>query len=243
MKIISVMMGVMVLMVTQAYASESTASSFGVEVNMAPTISSNHDTDWVSGGGLFLYQQNNWQVGVGVKSRYSHENETVSDLQLRYHVYEDERWGFDLGGGFEGTQPKLTYQFLYQVSPLFSLRAGVNTVFDERDENRLEAVFGVNYFFPTSSSREDNIVIEKCAAVPIVEDTILVPKMVPKKIVPKKPKVKVNKPKIVYYTVKPGDWMLDIARKFNMDLATLLSMNHLKNPDRIYPGQILRFRY
>ena len=41
------------------------------------------------------------------------------------------------------------------------------------------------------------------------------------------------------YTVRPGDTMWKIARKFNVSLHDLINANSLTNPNLIYPGQII----
>lgn len=41
------------------------------------------------------------------------------------------------------------------------------------------------------------------------------------------------------YVVQPGDGLNRIAQRFNLDLACLVRINRLANPNRIYPGQVL----
>lgn len=228
MKTIWSMVGAMALIPPLTYANDIPASPFGVEVNVAPTISSNRDTDWLSSSALALYQWENWQVGGGVKVRHASEGrETVSDVQLRYRAYQGEHWGFDLGGGLEGAEPKLTYQMVYQASPQWALRAGFDTVFDDDDENRLEAVLGVNYFFAGSQSTP--VVVEAPVEVP--------PPVV---VTPVKPK---PKPQTDYYVVKKGDWLQLVAEKLHTDMGSLLDLNpKIRNRNLIYPGQRLRYR-
>ena len=43
-----------------------------------------------------------------------------------------------------------------------------------------------------------------------------------------------------YYVVRPGDTVLSIAKRYGLELETLLALNNLENPNIIYPGQILR---
>ena len=43
-----------------------------------------------------------------------------------------------------------------------------------------------------------------------------------------------------YYTVRPGDSLWSIAQRYGRDIASILQLNNLSNPDIIYPGQILR---
>ncbi len=233
MKTICSMVGAMVMMAPLSYANENPSSPFGVEVNVAPTISSNQDSDWLSGSVLGLYQLDDWQVGIGAKLRHASEgHETVSDVQLRYRAYQGDQWGFDLGGGLEGTQPKLTYQMVYQASPQWSLRAGFNTVFDDDEENRLEAVFGFNYFFAGEKPSAPMVVKEEPVKEPVVVETP------PKREIKPKPK-----PKPKYYVVKKGDWLHLIAQRLNTDVDTLLQLNsNIKNRNLIYPGQRLRYR-
>lgn len=41
------------------------------------------------------------------------------------------------------------------------------------------------------------------------------------------------------YRVQPGDALSAIAERFGTDVATLVELNHLANPDQIYVGQVL----
>ena len=42
------------------------------------------------------------------------------------------------------------------------------------------------------------------------------------------------------YTVRRGDTLWGIARRYNTTVSALASLNHIANPDLIYPGQVLR---
>lgn len=42
------------------------------------------------------------------------------------------------------------------------------------------------------------------------------------------------------YNVQVGDWLSKIAQEFNTTWQTLQEMNHIKNPDLIFPGQKIR---
>lgn len=46
----------------------------------------------------------------------------------------------------------------------------------------------------------------------------------------------------VYYTVKPGDTLSEIAERFGTSYQKLQRLNRISNPDLIYPGQQLRIR-
>ncbi|WP_291765817.1 LysM peptidoglycan-binding domain-containing protein [Blautia sp.] len=45
---------------------------------------------------------------------------------------------------------------------------------------------------------------------------------------------------IVTYTVKRGDTLWDIARRYDTTVAYLAGINRISNPSRIYPGEVLR---
>ncbi len=45
-----------------------------------------------------------------------------------------------------------------------------------------------------------------------------------------------------WYIVRPGDTLGKIANRFGLELAQLLAMNNVKDPDLIYPGQLIRVR-
>lgn len=42
------------------------------------------------------------------------------------------------------------------------------------------------------------------------------------------------------YTIRPGDTLSSIANRFDTTVQTLLALNSLSDPNRIYPGQVLR---
>lgn len=41
------------------------------------------------------------------------------------------------------------------------------------------------------------------------------------------------------YVVQPGDTIYKIAKTYQLEMAEIINLNHLKHPDRIYPGQVL----
>lgn len=41
------------------------------------------------------------------------------------------------------------------------------------------------------------------------------------------------------YTVRPGDTLWQIARRYDTTVAELAALNHIQNPNLIYPGQVL----
>ncbi|EHQ91906.1 LysM peptidoglycan-binding domain-containing protein [Desulfosporosinus youngiae] len=41
------------------------------------------------------------------------------------------------------------------------------------------------------------------------------------------------------YIVNPGDSIFKIAKAYNVEMAEIIQLNHLKHPDRIYAGQVL----
>lgn len=45
-----------------------------------------------------------------------------------------------------------------------------------------------------------------------------------------------------WYVVRRGDTLYTLAKRFNTTVAELVSLNQIADPDRIYPGQILRMR-
>jgi 2',3'-cyclic-nucleotide 2'-phosphodiesterase (5'-nucleotidase family) len=49
--------------------------------------------------------------------------------------------------------------------------------------------------------------------------------------------VQETKPETKYYVVKPGDWLIKIAKKFNTTWQKLQELNKLPNPNLIFPGQ------
>ena len=51
-----------------------------------------------------------------------------------------------------------------------------------------------------------------------------------------------NNSNITYYTVKKGDTLSEIAKKFNTTINKLISWNDIKNPNLIYIGENLRVK-
>ncbi|MDG3075997.1 glycoside hydrolase family 25 protein [Bacillus halotolerans] len=45
-----------------------------------------------------------------------------------------------------------------------------------------------------------------------------------------------------YYTIKSGDTLSEISKRFNISIKSLLSWNHLKNANKIYAGQKIRVK-
>lgn len=41
------------------------------------------------------------------------------------------------------------------------------------------------------------------------------------------------------YTIKSGDTLSGIANKFNTSVRELMRLNNIKNPDKIYIGQVI----
>lgn len=64
------------------------------------------------------------------------------------------------------------------------------------------------------------------------------PKPEPKPPVKPEPKPEPAKPAV--YVVKKGDTLWAIAQKFNTTWQKLQSLNHIKNPNLIYPGQTIK---
>ncbi len=42
------------------------------------------------------------------------------------------------------------------------------------------------------------------------------------------------------HVVRPGEWLLQIARQYGVDWRELAACNNIVNPNRLYPGQVLR---
>ena len=45
---------------------------------------------------------------------------------------------------------------------------------------------------------------------------------------------------VTEYTVKPGDWIWQIARSFNVDPQEIIDLNDLTSPSQIQPGMVLQ---
>lgn len=62
----------------------------------------------------------------------------------------------------------------------------------------------------------------------------------PAKTSTKKPAAKASTKPAVKYTVKHGDTLWDIGRRYGVSYQSIAKANHIKNPDLIYPGQVFK---
>ena len=46
----------------------------------------------------------------------------------------------------------------------------------------------------------------------------------------------------VYYTVKDGDTLSEIAKRFGMSYEKIVKLNNISNPNLIYPGQVIKIK-
>ena len=46
----------------------------------------------------------------------------------------------------------------------------------------------------------------------------------------------------ILHTVKRGDTLWAISRRYNTTIANIVMLNRIKNPNLIYPGQMFRIR-
>ncbi len=91
---------------------------------------------------------------------------------------------------------------------------------------------------PEEVLKAHNIELEKPAEKP-VEVPVVEPTPVPEKpVVQPAPEVKVE-PMAQKYTVKPGDVLWKIAKQFNTTWEKLAEYNKLKNPNLIFPNQVI----
>ena len=44
----------------------------------------------------------------------------------------------------------------------------------------------------------------------------------------------------ILYTVKRGDTLWSLARRYNTSIANIVRLNRIQNPNLIYPGQVFR---
>lgn len=51
--------------------------------------------------------------------------------------------------------------------------------------------------------------------------------------------IPISPPEAIIYTVKPGDTLYAIAKKYGTFVKNLVDFNYLDNPNLIYPGQQL----
>jgi len=44
----------------------------------------------------------------------------------------------------------------------------------------------------------------------------------------------------VYYTIEPGDSLFAISKKFNLNMAELMVINNITNPDKVNAGDVIQ---
>ncbi len=44
----------------------------------------------------------------------------------------------------------------------------------------------------------------------------------------------------VYYTIEPGDSLFAISKKFNLNMAELMAINNITNPDKVNAGDVIQ---
>jgi LysM repeat protein len=44
----------------------------------------------------------------------------------------------------------------------------------------------------------------------------------------------------VYYTIEPGDSLFAISKKFNLNMAELMRINNITNPDKVNAGDVIQ---
>jgi LysM repeat protein len=55
-------------------------------------------------------------------------------------------------------------------------------------------------------------------------------------------KLAAKKPAAVYYTVRRGDTLSAIARRYGTSVAAIQRLSGIKNPNKIYVGQTIRVK-
>ena len=51
-----------------------------------------------------------------------------------------------------------------------------------------------------------------------------------------------NNSQNTYYTVQRGNTLWGLAQRYNTSVANLVRMNGIRNPNLIYPGQVIRIK-
>lgn len=222
------------------------------EFNFEFTFDNNIQSEYYNYGYTMrgLWHIDKFSLGAGVKSftDYQDSNKNRLDIVGLVDLYQDEKVNISLGSGFEGRSPKIEYAIGYHFSPSVSIKAGLRQVLSrDFDENYTDFSLGVVYTYKNKSQG-----IEKLLLPDLVDNTL------PERDVIELSKLSplgqnqiqddtdqgfesediVNGDNKIYVVVK-GDYLYKIARRFDTTVKHLLKMNVIKNPDLIYPDQII----
>ncbi|EGQ8092879.1 LysM peptidoglycan-binding domain-containing protein [Vibrio vulnificus] len=206
-----------------------------------------------------IYAIERMRLNVGAKHYSNIENnnsEYLSDLSLFYSLYLNEGFDFRVGVGLEGGSTSVEYVAEYDLTEQLGFNVSLNQILnDDFFQNQREAVIGMNYYFytnkyetekmeiqPRPSTNKESDKDELCQGKTSEYDcTVLVKTEVTEK---EDTNIESNtkiKPKLVLpYTVKDGEWLYMLQKKYDFDLEKIIKDNNISNPDLIFPGQILK---
>lgn len=204
-----------------------------------------------------LLHKDVFNLGLGIKgyNDYENKNNIKLDVVGLFDLYNDKQVNIGLGAGFEGRSPKIEYAIGYKLSPKFSIKAGLRHILSrDYDENYTDFSLGFIYTLHSNShtkksgeySNSDTDVVKDNSLLVIQDqenDSIsdgdeLVINNIQQALDDNT--VEVISEQTDFYTVKNGDHLYKIARLKNTTLERLLKVNNFKNPDVIFPGQIIK---
>ncbi|WP_394141852.1 LysM peptidoglycan-binding domain-containing protein [Vibrio chagasii] len=185
----------------------------------------------------FIYKYNRLQLNLGIKHYKLLDNsEYIPDLGLLYSIHDGDALDFKVGVGIEDKYPTIEYVVDYAVNSTLGVNVAFNQVLnDDFGQNQREVVVGFSYLFFDTSRINATSVIEirpnDVAADPITPRQIQVDKDECRTDIDKKPKLP--------YVVKEGDWLYKLHRDYDFDLEEIMKNNDIKDPNIIFPGQVL----
>lgn len=236
------------------------------EVNFEFLIDNNLQSDYYkhayTARGLWHWGQFN--LGTGLKSYRDDEDNRKARLDVigLFDVYTDGQVSVDLGAGFEGRSPKIEYAIGYHLSPKFSIKAGLRQVMSrDFEENYTDFSLGFIYTFPLSSNVSpavDSVLTpepepesEQSPNHPSQTDALGLAGTTTSEVNQLDDDVDQSLTTMSRdrdigivdngsYTVKKDDYLYKIARNHHVSIKYLLRINNIKQPDLIYPGQIIK---
>ncbi|WP_407531814.1 LysM peptidoglycan-binding domain-containing protein [Vibrio parahaemolyticus] len=229
------------LMVTLPVFSQSLPFSMGVKglysVYDSPTAE--QDAWGVEGTVGLEYQGFNAEVGVGYIGLGQSESITPVTIQLKrpFEVAADTHLYLGGGGSWLSgeVRPALSAGLLYQVSPSWRVDVGYQALLNVPDLGSDWFSFGLGVVYRTPSTPMEQ-------EVPVEDVGYLLPMPEPVESVP----VAQCQTETKMHQVMPGDYLIKIAKQYEITLSDLLMWNDFKFTGRdinlIYPKESVVYK-
>jgi hypothetical protein len=173
------------------------------------------------------YKNDDILFSLGFKKNTRNEVDFVSGIY--YDLYRNSEFSLYLGSGLEDKNAFLSYGTNYKLSENIDLGIGIKTVFEDRNKNRQEGFLNARFYLsPEGKNRNMPRHVRKKDDVAKKENYDL------------DREINENIVRSITHIVKKNEWLLKISRNYDVSVDDILTLNqNIKNPNLIYPGQII----